>query len=87
MRNLIQISLILTFPLLIASCGKGNNSAKPPSKSNGVQVEQSQDPLPDVLTADDMEKLHQNREELINRDSPLGEEHDAILEIQKNHPR
>jgi hypothetical protein len=41
----------------------------------------------EVLTADDMERLLEERADLVDRDSPLGEEHDAVEAVRSRIAR
>ncbi len=43
-------------------------------------------PLPRFMTAEDMERLVEDRKEAIARDSPFGEEHDAVKELRERNP-
>ena len=80
----IHTLLFISLLLFVASCGSRDH-AEPPLTHSSSPAPPEPTPLPDVLTADDMETLSESRPELINRDTPLGEEHDAVLELQNRH--
>lgn len=73
-------AIVLMILTMLMGCNPGTPS--PPAKTSPPPV-MSKDGGLKVMTADDMAKLQEDRKDMINRPSPLGEEIDAVEAARK----
>ncbi len=97
MRTMLMITVLFACASCFNGCGAEPEpaSAPPAAPSSTATVESTSatDSTPPtqpqssgelkVLTAEDMEKLQKERKEQIDRSTPLGEEKDAVQDLQK----
>lgn len=69
--------LLLTTSMLLG-CNKGT-PAEPPKNVSDTRL----DGELKVMTSEDMNKLQEERRDMINRPTPLGEEKDAVEALRK----
>jgi hypothetical protein len=83
MRNVLRrvrgLALLLAGALALGACGQGEETraptppAPPPPRAVTPGT---------VLTSEDMERLRKEREELVRRPTPLGEESDEVARVR-----
>lgn len=74
-------SILFLVISMLFGCNKGT-----PTESAKVVPEAQKNGGLKVMTNDDMEKMQQERKEMINRPTPLGEEKDAVEALRKQAP-
>lgn len=84
MRRQLTLVVILATLTLTACGGSPDNGRRPEAADSGTSsTEPSPPPEPEVLSGEDMESFAEDREEAIQRDTPLGEEHDDAGDLRR----